>query len=150
MFLHMGVFIYHIKQKNRLLSIAITLILTIEVYAVLEQALEMFKAGAIIEHEPMAGFKVKENRKIYLILNPMDYKKIPFPDVIRRTFRQAKPSLESLGFKIGDTIYKDDLGKNEVIEVRFKNKKIFPSDLIRKTSVIDIVLGNGKLSSDSE
>lgn len=109
-----------------------------------------FKAGAIIEHEPMAGFKVKENRKIYLILNPMDYKKIPFPDVIRRTFRQAKPSLESLGFKIGDTIYKDDLGKNEVIEVRFKNKKIFPSDLIRKTSVIDIVLGNGKLSSNRE
>ena len=109
-----------------------------------------FKAGAIIEQEPMAGFKVKENRKIYLILNPMDYKKIPFPDVIRKTFRQAKPSLESLGFKIGDIIYEDDLGKNEIIEVRFKNKKILPSDLIRKTSVIDIVLGNGKLSSDSE
>lgn len=109
-----------------------------------------FKAGVIIEQEPMAGFKVKENRKIYLILNPMDYKKIPFPDVIRKTYRQAKPSLESLGFKIGEIIYEDDLGKNEVIEVRFKNKKILPSDLIRKTSVIDIVLGNGKLSSDSE
>jgi hypothetical protein len=40
------------------------------------------------------------------------------------------------------------LGKNEVIEVRFKNKKILPSDLIRKTSVIDIVLGNGKLNSE--
>ena len=109
-----------------------------------------FKAGAIIEQVPIAGFKVKENRKIYLTLNPMDYKKIPFPDVIRKTFRQAKPSLESLGFKIGDIIYEDDLGKNEIIEVRFKNKKILPSDLIRKTSVIDIVLGNGKLSSDSE
>jgi hypothetical protein len=40
------------------------------------------------------------------------------------------------------------MGENEVIEVRFKNKKILPADLIRKTSVIDIVLGNGKLNSE--
>ena len=50
-----------------------------------------FKAGAIIEQEPMARFKVKENRKIYLILNPMDYKKIPFPDVIRKLFVKQDP-----------------------------------------------------------
>ena len=56
--------------------------------------------------------------------------------------------VEWLCFKIGEIIYEDDLGKNEVIEVRFKNKKILPSDLIRKTSVIDIVLGNGKLNSE--
>ena len=47
MFLHLGIFLYNIKDKNRLLSLFIMAILSIEVYAVLEQALEMFKAGGI-------------------------------------------------------------------------------------------------------
>ena len=47
MFLHLGILLYNIKEKNRLLSLAIMAILSIEVYAVLEQALEMVKAGGI-------------------------------------------------------------------------------------------------------
>ena len=48
MFLHLGILLYNIKDKNRLLSLAIMAILSMEVYAVLEQALEMYKAGGII------------------------------------------------------------------------------------------------------
>jgi O-antigen ligase/Tfp pilus assembly protein PilF len=47
MFLHLGILLYNIKDKNRLLSLAIMAILSIEVYAVLQQALEMYKAGGI-------------------------------------------------------------------------------------------------------
>ena len=47
MFLHLGILIYNIKHKNRLLSITLMAILSIEVYAVLDQALEMYKAGSI-------------------------------------------------------------------------------------------------------
>ena len=47
MFLHLGILIYNIKDKNRLLSFSLMAILSIEVYAVLEQALEMYKAGGI-------------------------------------------------------------------------------------------------------
>ena len=47
MFLHLGILLYNIKDKNRLLSLAIVVILTIEVYAVLQQAMEMIKAGGI-------------------------------------------------------------------------------------------------------
>ena len=47
MFLHLGILLFNIKDKNRLLSLAIMAILSIEVYAVLEQALEMYKAGGI-------------------------------------------------------------------------------------------------------
>ena len=102
-----------------------------------------FISGAVIEQEPKAGSKVKKNRKIYLILNPKNYKKTPFPNVVRKTFRQAKLSIEAVGFRLGDIEYVDDLGKDEVIEVRFRNKIINPGDLIRKKSKIDIVLGNG-------
>ena len=47
MFLHLGILLYNIKDKNRLLSLVIMAILSVEVYAVLEQALEMYKAGGI-------------------------------------------------------------------------------------------------------
>ena len=47
MFLHLGILIYNIKDKNRLLSLSIMVILALEVFAVLEQALEMYKAGSI-------------------------------------------------------------------------------------------------------
>ncbi len=47
MFLHLGILIYNIKEKNRLLSYAITIILAFEVFAVLEQAMEMYKSGSI-------------------------------------------------------------------------------------------------------
>jgi len=47
MFLHLGILLYNIRDKNRLLSFAIMAILSVEVYAVLEQALEMYKSGGI-------------------------------------------------------------------------------------------------------
>jgi hypothetical protein len=61
MFLHLGILLYNIKDKNRLLSLAIMAILTVEVYAVLEQALEMYKAGGI---EPGVLKGVTANRNI--------------------------------------------------------------------------------------
>lgn len=47
MFLHLGVLLYNIKEKNHLLSFVIAVILGIEVFAVLEQAIEMFRSGSI-------------------------------------------------------------------------------------------------------
>ena len=102
-----------------------------------------YPSGAVIEQEPLAGEKVKENRKIYLILNPSDYRKVIIPDVIRSTLRQTRPTLEALGFSIGKLIYVDDLGRDEVLELRFRGQKINAGDLIKKTSAIDLVLGNG-------
>jgi len=102
-----------------------------------------YPSGAVIEQEPLAGAQVKENRKIYLILNPSDYRKVIIPDVIRSTLRQTRPTLEALGFRIGKLIYVDDLGRDEVLELRFRGQKINAGDLIKKTSAIDLVLGNG-------
>ncbi|MDA1176600.1 MAG: PASTA domain-containing protein [Bacteroidetes bacterium] len=102
-----------------------------------------YPSGAVIEQEPLAGAQVKENRKIYLILNPSDYRKVIIPDVIRSTLRQTRSTLEALGFRIGKLIYVDDLGRDEVLELRFRGQKINAGDLIKKTSAIDLVLGNG-------
>ncbi|WP_299890015.1 PASTA domain-containing protein [uncultured Lacinutrix sp.] len=98
---------------------------------------------SVIDQDPKAGANVKENRKIYITLNPSGYKKVAVPNLVGRTFRQTKPTLEALGFKIGKTTYIDHLGKDEVRGMRYQNRNIKKGELLPKTSTIDIVLGNG-------
>ena len=103
---------------------------------------------SVIEQQPEAGSLVKENRKIYLTLNPSGYRKVAVPKIIRRTFRQAKPTLEALGFEVGAITYVDDIGKDEVISMKHKGERVSPGTLLSKTSQIDLVLGNGKRGSN--
>lgn len=98
---------------------------------------------AVIAQAPEAGKFVKENRKIYITLNPSGYGKIEVPNLIRRTQRQVEPTLRALGFEIGDITYKDDIAKDAVLELRHQGLKVQPGDLLMKTSKIDLVLGNG-------
>ena len=102
-----------------------------------------FPRFSVIEQVPEPGQFVKENRKIYLTLNPSGYRKIMVPDLIRRTRRQAEPTLRSIGFEIGDVTYKPDIAKDAVLELRHEGRKIEAGDELMKTSKIDLVLGDG-------
>ncbi|SHJ18437.1 PASTA domain-containing protein [Algibacter luteus] len=100
---------------------------------------------SVIEQEPLAGTQVKENRKIYITLNPSGYRKMNIPDgLIDRTYRQVKPTLEALGFKVGRITYADNIGKDMVLKLSHKGKTLNPGDKLARTSEIDLVLGNGK------
>lgn len=104
---------------------------------------------SVIEQEPQVGEKVKENRKIYLTLNPSGYRKVLVPDLRQRTLRQAKPTLEALGFKVGKLTYINNIGKDMVLKMNYKGDAIKPGTTLEKTSVIDLVLGNGKRGSSN-
>ena len=99
---------------------------------------------SVIEQNPAAGSEVKENRKIYLILNPSGYRKVEVPNILKSTLRQAKPQLEALEFQIGNITYKDAIGEG-VMEMSHKGQSIKPGTLLPLTSKIDLVVGNGKL-----
>lgn len=98
---------------------------------------------AVIEQDPIPGTKVKSERKIYLTLNPSGYRKIHVPELNEKTFRQAKPTLEALGFSIGNLTYVDNIGKDIVLKMLHEGKEIQPGTMLPKTSKIDLVLGNG-------
>ncbi|MGB7784627.1 MAG: PASTA domain-containing protein [Salinimicrobium sp.] len=103
-----------------------------------------FPPYAVIDQVPLPGKSVKENRKIYLTLNPSGYRKVEIPEgLIRRTRRQVEPTLKSLGFQIGSITYKPDVAKDAVLELRHKGEKVEPGDKLLKTSKIDLVLGDG-------
>ena len=66
------------------------------------------------------------------------------PNILKFTFRQAKPQLEALGFTIGKITYKDAIGEG-VMSMSHKGKPLKPGDVLPLTSKIDLVVGNGKL-----
>ena len=102
------------------------------------------KPLTVISHIPFAGREVKRNRKIYLTVNPSGYRKITLPNIIQITKRNAVSLLKSVGFEIGEYTYRDNIGKDMVLEVMHNGKIIEPGVLLPKTTKIDLVLGNGK------
>lgn len=98
----------------------------------------------VIEQTPRAGKYVKENRKIYLTLNPSGYRKIEIPkNLIRHTRRNVEATLRSLGFEIGSVTYKPDVAKDAVLELRYKGEELEAGTKLMKTSKIDLILGDG-------
>ncbi len=103
-----------------------------------------FPYQTVIEQIPKAGKFVKENRKIYLSINRSGYPMIEIPMVLGKTMRQAEPSLKALGFQIGKIRFRKYIAKDELLEMSHEGKKIQPGEKLQKTSVIDLVLGDGK------
>ena len=99
---------------------------------------------SVIEQIPNAGKFVKEDRKIYLTLNPSSYRKLKLPEVVGRTRRQAEPTLLAMGFNIGKITYRSYIAKDEVLELRHQGKKVEPGTKLQITTIIDLVLGDGK------
>ncbi len=100
----------------------------------------------IVEQEPKAGAKVKEGRKIYIKINASKYTMVSLPDLIEKTYRQAVPTLEAVGLKEGTITYKPYLGKDMVLEMLMNGKKLKPGDKVLKSSKIDLILGDGKVT----
>jgi beta-lactam-binding protein with PASTA domain len=101
---------------------------------------------SVIDQVPKPGKLVKENRKIYLTLNPSGYIDVEIPrNLIRKTRRQVEPTLVALGFKIGEIVEKPDIAKGAILELRHQGKTIKAGDFIPKNSTIDLVVGDGSL-----
>ena len=105
---------------------------------------------SVIEQVPAAGKFVKEDRKIYIKLNPSGYPKLEIPEFERITKRQVESKLLSLGFKIGDITYKPDFAENAVLELSHNGKRLKAGDKLKKTAIIDMVLGDGQVNYNSE
>ena len=99
---------------------------------------------SVIEHQPRARDEVKRGRKIYLTLNPSTYRKVSVPNVVQVTYRNAVSSLRAVGLEIGNISYRNNIGKDMVLALRFEGNEIEPGAKIPKSSKVDLVLGNGR------
>jgi beta-lactam-binding protein with PASTA domain len=104
-----------------------------------------FPKHSVVEQDPIAGSKVKEGRKIYIKINSSGFTSVRIPDLIEKTYRQAIPTLKSLGLEEGKITYKPYLGKDMILEMWCNGKKLKFGDKVLKSSKIDLVLGDGEV-----
>jgi beta-lactam-binding protein with PASTA domain len=98
----------------------------------------------VVEQNPKPGEKVKEYRRIYLVINTGTAPKIQMPNLEYSPRRQAEKILESVGLKSGtNPEYTHNIALNAVIQTKYKGQIIMPGTMIEKGSTIDFVLGDG-------
>lgn len=101
---------------------------------------------SVVVQDPAAGSKVKEGRTVYLKINSSGFTQVQMPNLIEKTYRQAVPTLKALGLVEGKITYKPYLGKDMVLEMRIDGRRVNPGDKVWKSSVVDLVLGDGKVT----
>jgi beta-lactam-binding protein with PASTA domain len=109
-----------------------------------------FPKFSVVEQDPLPGAKVKEGRKIYIKINASGYSSVKIPDLIDKSYREAVPTLKAIGLEEGKIIYIPNIGKDMVIEMRCNGKNVRVGDRVLKASKIDLVLGNGNESYQSD
>ena len=105
---------------------------------------EEFEKNTVIEQIPPANKEVKKNRKIYLTSNPSSFGDVILPEIIQLTKRNAVTTLMALDLQIGKFMYKDNIGKDMVLDAQIDGESISSGTIIPKKSKIDLILGNGK------
>lgn len=106
--------------------------------------------GSIIDQNPPSNFKVKSGRKVFLTINSFFPERVKMPNVVGVSLRQAKSVLETYGLKVGQLRYVPDIAKDNVLDQKFKGKKITEGSVVEKGSAIDLVLGRGGKDDDSD
>lgn len=113
-----------------------------------------YKDGAekdeVLEQRPLANAKVKEGRKIALVLNTTEKPRQGIPPVIdNSSLREAEFRLKAAGFIVEavDTIK----GEREwVYELRYKGRKLENGTAIPRGSKVTLVIGSGDdISADT-
>jgi len=105
---------------------------------------ESFPPNTVVEQDPLPKATVKDGRKVYIKINAAEHSNVPMPNLIQKTLRAAIPTLKNAGFEEGKITYKPYLAKDVVLEMWVGGKKLKAGDKVKKSSKIDLVLGDGK------
>lgn len=107
-------------------------------------------ALSIISQDPVGLSMVKPGRKVYLTVNKVVAPEVKFPNVVGVSQYQAKLRLEGLDLEIGNMKYVPHEYRNLVLGASYKGKQLKEGDAIRKGTIIDLVVGEGKGSQRVE
>lgn len=99
--------------------------------------------GVVVNQDPLANMRVKENRRIYLTINSLQSRKINFPDIYDLTLRQAVRKLNKNGLNVGKLEYKADIATNKVLDFKINGIKLKAGQELYHGTVVDLVVGKG-------
>ncbi len=100
--------------------------------------------GTILLQSPLPGSIVKRKRTFYVVVAATQPASEQMPNLIDLSQRQAEALLETYGLKVGRVTSVDWVVKGSVVRQLYGGAEIAPGSSIRKGSVIDLEVGNGK------
>lgn len=117
----------------------------------LDSIYQMDKApGLVLEQDPSPGTHVKEHRTLYLTMITQMAPEVAFPELVERTFIEARAMLSSYGLRLGDTTYTADIARDVVLDATFGGQTLTAGRPIPKGSTIDLILGDGRGANQVE
>jgi beta-lactam-binding protein with PASTA domain len=99
--------------------------------------------GTVVSHVPRSDERVKKGRRVFVTINAFSVPRVPMPNVMGVSYRQAKVNLESTGLKMGKLIYRPDPMRNYVLGQQYNGENIEPGTLIARGEPVDLILGQG-------
>ena len=99
--------------------------------------------GIVVKQDPSALTNVKRNRKIYLIINSLQSRKVEFPDIYDLSLRQAIRKLNIKGLEVGALEYRADIATNKVLDYKINGIKIEKGQDLYYGTIVDLVIGRG-------
>jgi len=99
--------------------------------------------GIVVRQDPSPLTYVKRNRKIYLIINYLQSRKVEFPDIYDLSLRQAIRKLNKKGLEVGTLEYRDDIATNKVLDYKINGMKIEMGQELYYGTIVDLVIGKG-------
>lgn len=99
--------------------------------------------GAVVEQVPPAGNRVKPGRTVYLTINAYETKKITLPELVGSSVRQARATLQSLGFTDIREVRVPSDYRDLVISVKSMGVPLRAGTVISLSSPMVIEVGEG-------
>ena len=101
--------------------------------------------GAVVDQVPVAGFRVKEGRTIFLTICANAPEQVPMPKLTDISLRQATNILRNVGLVIGNVRYVSSEYPNLVLSQKLDGKEIVVGTMTGKGSQIDLTVGQSML-----
>lgn len=106
--------------------------------------------GTVLEQSPKVNAKVKPNRTVYLTINAFSPRMISVPSLTDMSLRQARSTLEGLGFEKIRELYVPSEYKDLVLGVRFNGIELDPGARVPASASLTIVVGQGITEESSD
>jgi len=106
--------------------------------------------GTVFDQIPPPGSFVKENRKLFLIVNAFQSEKVMMPSLKNVSLRQAEVLIAQNGLKVGKILYVTSEYKDLVINQLMNDTLVAPGSMVQKFSTIDLQVGSGLGSAETQ
>lgn len=99
--------------------------------------------GSVVEQVPPPGNKVKPGRTVYLTINAYEPKKVMIPDLVGSSLRQARATLQSLGFTDIREVRVPSDYKDLVLAIKSMGVPLRAGTSLAASSTIVVEVGEG-------